>query len=247
MSTNALYADLSIYYDLMCTDIDYSAQSHCIQRLHQIFGNQKKQHLDLACGTGAHIRYFLNQAYISTGLDLHPAMLAQAQVRCPEADFILQDMSDFNIGTHFDLITCFLYSLHYNQGIEKLRTCFDSIYNALNPGGIFCFNWVDKYKINNKHFVKHHLTYENALFTFCSRWYYSGQGEMQALRLSIEKAHPDHTYLWQDEHPMVAMGIQELNDFLQPHFEVHLFEHDYDKIVPWDQVSGNAIFVCIKS
>lgn len=247
MSINALYADLSPYYDLMCADIDYAAQSHCIQRLHQIFGNQNKQHLDLACGTGAHIRYFLSQGYLSSGLDLHPAMLAQAQIRCPEAHFILQDMSEFDTSTHFDLITCFLYSLHYNQGFEKLSACFDRIYQALNPGGVFCFNWVDKYKINNKHFVKHHLKHEEALLTFCSRWYYAGQGQMQALQLSIEKNHAGQTQIWQDEHPMVAMGIQELSDFLQSRFEVHLFEHDYDKIIPWDQVSGNAIFVCVKT
>ncbi|BBI62566.1 hypothetical protein HSBAA_38720 [Vreelandella sulfidaeris] len=36
MSVNALYTDLSGYYDLMCLDIDYQAQSNAIRRLHQI-------------------------------------------------------------------------------------------------------------------------------------------------------------------------------------------------------------------
>ena len=36
MSVNALYTDLSDYYDLMCADIDYQAQSHCIHRLQQL-------------------------------------------------------------------------------------------------------------------------------------------------------------------------------------------------------------------
>ncbi len=35
MSANALYTDLSSYYDLMCADIDYQAQSSSIRRLHQ--------------------------------------------------------------------------------------------------------------------------------------------------------------------------------------------------------------------
>ncbi|MGL5486450.1 MAG: SAM-dependent methyltransferase, partial [Shewanella sp.] len=26
----------------------------------------------------------------------------------------------------------------------------------------------------------------------------------------------------------------------------HIFEHDYEKIVPWDLSSGNALFVCVK-
>ena len=50
MSGNALYTDLSGYYDLMCADIDYAAQSHCVHRLQQLFGNGGKRHLDLACG-----------------------------------------------------------------------------------------------------------------------------------------------------------------------------------------------------
>jgi len=32
MSSNALYTDLSGYYDLLCADIDYQAQSHSAQR-----------------------------------------------------------------------------------------------------------------------------------------------------------------------------------------------------------------------
>ena len=39
MSHNAIYTDLSGYYDLMCADIDYPAQSQCVQRIHQLFGN----------------------------------------------------------------------------------------------------------------------------------------------------------------------------------------------------------------
>ncbi|MEC8901417.1 MAG: SAM-dependent methyltransferase, partial [Pseudomonadota bacterium] len=33
---------------------------------------------------------------------------------------------------------------------------------------------------------------------------------------------------------------------LEPTFEVHVFEHDHQTITPWDNVSGNAIFVCVK-
>ena len=45
MPANALYTDLSGYYDLMCAGIDYHAQSHCVHRLQQIFGNGGKAHL----------------------------------------------------------------------------------------------------------------------------------------------------------------------------------------------------------
>ena len=60
MSSNALYTDLSGYYDLMCADIDYQEQSNFVRRIHQIFGNQGRDYLDLACGTGPHVKHFIN-------------------------------------------------------------------------------------------------------------------------------------------------------------------------------------------
>ena len=65
MSTNALYTDLSGYYDLMCCDINYQQQSNSIVRLHQFLGNSGKQHLDLACGTGPHVRHFIDLGFQS--------------------------------------------------------------------------------------------------------------------------------------------------------------------------------------
>lgn len=144
MSATALYTDLSHYYDLMCADIDYQAQSHCVRRLHQLFGNQGRRHLDLACGTGPHVRHFLDFGYRSAGLDINQPMLDLARQRCPEAHFSRQDMAGFQVDEPLDLITCFLYSIHYNAGLERLRACLASVHGALADGGVFCFNTVDK-------------------------------------------------------------------------------------------------------
>ncbi len=81
MSHNAIYTDLSGYYDLMCADIDYPAQGQCVQRIHQLFGNGGKRHLDLACGTGPHVRHFLDAGFQSSGLDINQPMLDLALQR----------------------------------------------------------------------------------------------------------------------------------------------------------------------
>lgn len=246
MSANALYTDLSGYYDLMCADIDYQAQSTAVRRLHQLFGTTGTQHLDLACGTGPHIRRFVDFGYSSHGLDINQPMLDIARQRCPEAQFTLQDMCDFRFEQPFDLITCFLYSIHYSDGIEKLKACIRSAHQALNPNGVFCFNAVDKNKIDNSRFVGHTAEHDGSTFVFRSGWHYPGQGDRQSLKLSIEKTTLGDTQSWQDEHAMVALGFEEFRDLLAPLFDVHIFEHDYDRIVPWDQSSGNALFVCVK-
>ncbi|MGY3322862.1 SAM-dependent methyltransferase [Pseudomonas sp. TE3911] len=246
MSSNALYTDLSIYYDLMCADIDYRAQSHSVRRLHQLFGNNGRRHLDLACGTGPHVRHFLDFGYHSAGLDISQPMLDLAQLRCPEARFSRQDMAGFQVDDAQDLITCFLYSTHYNASLAKLRMCLTSVHEALAENGVFCFNAVDKLHIDNRLLVRHSVEFEGSHFTFGSGWHYSEEGEQQALRLSIEKTTAGVTEAWQDEHPMVAFSFTELQQLLTPQFEVHIFEHDYECITSWEGTSGNALFVCVK-
>ena len=246
MSVNALYSDLSDYYDLMCADIDYQAQSHSVQRLQQIFGNAGVRHLDLACGTGPHVRYFLDAGFASSGLDINQPMLDKAAIRCPQARFALQDMCSFTVSEPLDLITCFLYSIHYSGGIERLKACIASVHAALASDGLFCFNVVDKHQIDNRLFAAHSVQSDEGQFTFSSGWNYSGEGDKQSLKLSIEKSTAAGTQRWHDEHPMVAVGFAELQALLQPYFEVHVFEHDYEKIIPWDGASGNALFACVK-
>ncbi|MBK1853083.1 class I SAM-dependent methyltransferase [Marinobacter sp. 1-4A] len=247
MPSSYLYTDLSAYYDLMCADINYHAQSYGVRRLHQLFGNEGNAHLDLACGTGPHVRYFIDFGYQSSGLDINQPMLEQAKTRCPEAQFTLGDMCDFQVDEPLDLITCFLYSIHYSATIEQLKQCIVSAHRALKPGGVFCFNSVDKTKIDNTLAERHDLTREDSFFTFRSAWHYCGDGEQQSLKLSITKTTDGITQSWDDEHPMVAVSFEDLASLLQPYFDVHILEHDYEKIMPWDKSSGNAIFVCVKT
>lgn len=246
MSTNAIYTDLSDFYDLMCADIDYRAQSHCVQRLHQLLGNAENRHLDLACGTGPHVRHLLDAGYKSSGLDINQPMLDRALIRCPEADFSLQDMCNFNVNQQVDLITCFLYSIHYSAGLVRLQTCIASVYGALVTGGLFCFNAVDKDKIDNGSYVSHTTTHADSLLSFSSCWHYPGDGEQQSLKLRIEKTSAGEKQVWHDQHCMVAVSFSQLLALLEPYFEVHVLGHDYETITPWDKTSGNAIFACVK-
>jgi len=246
MLGTAIYTDLSGYYDLMCADIDYQAQSYCIHRLQQLFGNAGGRHLDLACGTGPHVRRFIDAGYESSGLDINQPMLDRAAIRCPEARFSRQDMCGFRVDQPVDLITCFLYSIHYSGSIERLNACIASVHAALADDGFFCFNAVDKHTIDNDSFVSHTAKHADGMFNFSSGWYYSGAGEQQSLKLRIEKTIADESQVWHDEHRMVAVSFSELMELLKPYFDVHVLEHDYERIIPWSGTSGNAIFACVK-
>ncbi len=246
MSYNALYSDLSGYYDLMCADIDYQSQSNSAHRLNQIFGNGGKQHLDLACGTGPHIAHLMQDGFTCRGLDINQPMLDIAKQRCPDAEFAQGNMCAFETEHSFDLITCFLYSIHYSGDLDNLNSCIKSAYQALTHGGVFYFNVVAKSQIDNALFAKHSVQQDQDLFHFSSAWHYIGHGEKQTLNVRIDKTTDQQTLTWEDKHPMVALNFDELQTLLAPYFDVHVFEHNYDSITPWDHSSGNAIFVCVK-
>lgn len=242
----ALYTDLSRYYDLMCSDINYREQSQHVYRLHQLLGNKGDTYLDLACGTGPHIQHFVEFGYSSHGVDINQPMLDLAQERCPEAQFSQQDMAALSVEKPLDLISCFLYSIHYNPPLEQLQQCIARVHAALKPGGMFCFNAVDKNLIDNRPGIKRYLSQGESEFYFQSNWFYPGSGDSQALQLSIEKTTHGKTELWRDQHPMVALDFLQMRALLAPYFDVHIFEHDYGSIQPWNQQSGNAIFVGLK-
>jgi len=242
----ALYTDLSRYYDLMCADIDYREQSEFVRRVHGLLGNQGVDYLDLACGTGPHIAHFMEFGYRAQGMDIHQPMLDIAQQRCPGAQFFCGDMASFAVAQPLDLISCFLYSIHYNADLEKLERCFAQAHKALNAGGMFCFNAVDKDRIDNRPGIKRHLQKDASDFCFQSNWFYPGTGAQQQLQLCIEKTTQGITETWRDHHPMVALSFAEMHALLSGYFEVYCFEHDYRSLLPWNGSSGNAIFVCIK-
>lgn len=247
MPNNRLYGDLSGFYDVMCAEIDYVAQCEAALRIHKLLGNGGLNYLDLACGTGPHIAQFLDYGYHATGLDLNPAMLSQAKARCPSADYSQQNMRDYAFSHQFDLITCFLYSLHYCAPIADLTDALQSTFTALKCGGVFCFDAVDKNTIANDEGIKHSGFYQGVPIHFQSSWFYSGHGETMKLNLKIHQSSNGTVNTWEDTHTMCAVTIEQLRELLTTiGFEVTLFERDFSRLIPWQGQAGNVLAACIK-
>ncbi|MDO8909216.1 MAG: methyltransferase domain-containing protein [Pseudohongiella sp.] len=249
-----LYADLSGYYDLFCAEVDYAAQCAFAKRAYDCFANSGGHHyLDLACGTGAHILPMQSYGFVATGLDNSADMLAQAVRRCPNAEFILSDMSALEASCHYDLISCFLYSIHYSHPVSSLKLTLKRTFDALKPGGVFIFNTVDITGINSRHFVSTRVETEHSIMSFTSGWTYCGAGEAMHLHLSInqqvkaDSAQSSEKRVWQDKHTMTAISIHGLKQWLQETgFEVTLLEHDYSRLQAWAGESFNIIVVAGK-
>lgn len=249
VGSGALYADLAMYYDQFCAQVDYAGQCAFAARVFDAFASSGgRDYLDLACGTGRHLQVMAQLGFNPAGLDNSPAMLAQAQARCPRAQLQLCDLAGFEQVARFDLISCFLYSIHYSHPRVQFAETLQRAWQALKPGGVFVFNTVDANGARQQHDVATHLQSADAHFTFTSGWHYRGQGEDLDLRLSICRRSGQSTQTWHDQHTMTAMTLPGLQQLLTATgFEITLLEHDYDKLVPWGGRSFNAIVVACKA
>lgn len=246
--TGNLYADLSMYYDQFCAHVDYAGQCAFAARVFAGFARSDgRDYLDLACGTGQHLQEMTRLGFVPTGLDNSPSMLAQAQARCPQAQLLLCDLAAFDRVADFDLISCFLYSIHYSHPLSHFAETLRRAWQALKPGGVLVFNTVDARGARHEHEVVTRVQAPDATLAFTSGWHYRGQGEVLDLRLSIHRDSAGNTQTWHDQHTMTAITLPELEQMLlATDFEVTLLEHDYDRLTPWSGDSFNAIVVATK-
>ena len=93
--------------------------------------------LDIACGTGGHIPYWLN-TYKVSGIDISPEMLKAANRKYPGIEFHRGDMVDFTLDKYFDVLVCLWGSIGFVRTIERLNRAMITFAGHLKPGGILC-------------------------------------------------------------------------------------------------------------
>lgn len=99
--------------------------------------------LDVACGTGLHLSH-LNRLYAVQGLDASPEMLELARQRCPKVSFHQGDMTDFDLGEKFDVVTCLFSAIGYAQTVERLNGAVRTMAGHLKPGGVLLVEpWIE--------------------------------------------------------------------------------------------------------
>jgi len=124
------------YYDKIYSFKDYQAEAQRLMALIQenlrSGGNQL---LDVACGTGHHIKY-LKQHFAVEGLDISEELLEVAHQRNPGVLFHQSDMIHFELGKRFDVVTCLFSSIGYVRTIENLRRAVNCMAQHVMPGGV---------------------------------------------------------------------------------------------------------------
>lgn len=140
-------------YDKFCKHYDAvmgdpREKAAFLKSLIRKWNSQATTLLELACGTGAVLQYFVHD-FDAAGLDISTGMLSVAQDRLPETPFYKQDMATFTIPQKFDVILCVYDSLNHLVRFREWKRLFARVKHHLNRKGIFIFDVNTEYKLKS--------------------------------------------------------------------------------------------------
>lgn len=136
------FSNIARFYDTLMKGIDYREWVDYVVELFKRYAYQPKRILDLACGTGSATLELARRGYEMVALDSSPHMLAvfSSKRGTGKIELTNADMRRFQVSPPVDAVTCFFDSMNYLTEERDLKRCFDNVYRALAPRGIFLFD-----------------------------------------------------------------------------------------------------------
>ena len=115
---------------------DYAAEAtYLIEVAARTLNRPPRSWLDVACGTGEHLRY-LREHVAVVGVDDCPAMLAVARRKLPATELVEGDMQTMALGRRFEVVSCLFASVAYLPNEAAMAGAIATMAEHLNPGGV---------------------------------------------------------------------------------------------------------------
>ena len=147
------YGVFAKYYDILMSDVDYSARALYICDIfkrHNLVGNSV---LDLACGTGSISFELAKSGFEVIGVDISDQMLSQAAIKaganCQNPIFICQDMCSLDLYGTVSAAVCTLDGVNHLTSSQSVKKAFECVSLFLERDGLFVFDLNTPYKIAN--------------------------------------------------------------------------------------------------
>lgn len=130
------YEKSAWFYDAIYTWKDYAKETdYLLSVIAQYKKTDNNTLLDVACGTGGHLAHLISH-FACEGLDLDSGMLAIAREKFPSITFHQADMTQFNLGRKYGVITCMFSSIAYAHTTEKLNATLQHFADHTENGGV---------------------------------------------------------------------------------------------------------------
>jgi ubiquinone/menaquinone biosynthesis C-methylase UbiE len=129
-----MFIDSPELYDTIYHFKNYAAESESLRKLIEGIVPGAHRLLDVACGTGEHAK-FLKRHYAVDGIDINESYLSVARRKNPAGNYSRHDMTDFNLGQTYDVITCLFSAIGIVRTYERLERAVGCMARHLRPGG----------------------------------------------------------------------------------------------------------------
>ena len=130
-------------YDLVYRFKDYEGEARDLVAIVGERAPNAASLLDVACGTGEHLRLVRSSFDHVEGVDVEPDMVALARAKLPDVVITEADMRTFDLGRTFDAVTCLFSSIGYLADAEELRAAVTRMAAHLAPGGVLVIDgWI---------------------------------------------------------------------------------------------------------
>lgn len=130
-----MYSRSAQLYDRLYAFKDYDAAVARLEAFVRARRPEARTLLDVACGTGRHLALLAGRFDVE-GLDLNPELLGMARERLPDVPLHEGDMTSFDLGRSFDVVTCLFSSIAYVRTVERMRAAVATMARHLAPGGV---------------------------------------------------------------------------------------------------------------
>jgi SAM-dependent methyltransferase len=132
-----MFSSSTDLYDAIYSWKDYASEAANIKTLIDQELPDAVSVLDVACGTGEHIRQLLRlKPYDVTGIDIEPGFVQIAADKNPEGRFVCADMLEFELNTRFDVILCLFSAIGYLKTLDNVQRAILQFARHVAPGGV---------------------------------------------------------------------------------------------------------------
>lgn len=161
------YSQLASIYDKVMEYIDYKSWVEHLHELCNLHGVTRGRALDISCGTGNTVPWMREWVEALFCTDVSLPMVREMLRKMPEMRPYtwVSEMSSLPLKRRFDLIINLQDSVNYYLDSSRIVQHFSSVYEYLNPGGIYIFDFSTEQNIR-RNFADLHEIYEDDYFGY---------------------------------------------------------------------------------
>jgi SAM-dependent methyltransferase len=130
-----MFLESAELYDAIYHFKNYARECEILRAVIAVAAPGARTILDVACGTGGHDK-FLKEHYAVDGVDLNENYLRAARVKNPAGRYTCADMTDFDLATSYDAVTCLFSAIGYVRTVERMNRAVACMARHVKPGGV---------------------------------------------------------------------------------------------------------------